>query len=653
MIGDIIKNQSVLSAYNPSDDVINFTILMKRDYTEGVRILTKPWTELNDRSVINDENNGQKMFNAYVDESEEDPFEAWKWKGTRSKARNKGIAMMANLTASYLLPLFIAQNENDEEDQDFSEVMRDLIEWMAQPTNSNYQSSFLQIVFGMMTNPVTYMGAEFAEIYHTIKEKEGNFYKRIQVLDKVLSGFKCPVWSSSQVLITNPYERNIQKQRAIIQRRYCEYDELKAKYKDHPNWGFVQRGIKSVYNDDDGLFYDIKDDDHPNLCAEEIYKKRRGDIEVPMVNGIYMGDSNVDDNPIKHRDNNNNPKYNIIPFGFSRIGNHFFYYKSMMNALRWENRLYDAMSEIVMNRALLDVDMPIAVSGTDKIDSEVIFPKSVVVFEDKDTKISPLLPNSNLSSGFAVLESLKDSIDEGSINDTTAGQLPEASQKAYSVAQATANAKKIIGVVGKSLAESVVQYGDLMKDIAINHLTTAEVDELVGEGLKLKYKTFFLSENESSSNISKLLKFDESLIGREMTQKEIEEKNIQELEKLSKKRGKKYNELKESFRLINPVVFARFNYLTKVDIQEMFTKNQEYWQPLLTNLEAQLRNNPFIDQEKLLRKLLYSYFQSEGDELIKKQEMAGILPAVKGRANQFANQVNNQMTANAVENKIL
>ena len=62
-------------------------------------------------------------------------------------ARNKGIAMHAQLTASYLLPLFQAQNEDDEIDKGFSEVMSDIIEWMAEPTNSNYQSSKSDFLF--------------------------------------------------------------------------------------------------------------------------------------------------------------------------------------------------------------------------------------------------------------------------------------------------------------------------------------------------------------------------------------------------------------------------------------------------------------------------------------------------------------------------
>ncbi|MEK7111946.1 MAG: hypothetical protein AAB875_01325, partial [Patescibacteria group bacterium] len=59
-----------------------------------------------------------------------------------------------------------------------------------------------------------------------------------------------------------------------------------------------------------------------------------------------------------------------------------------------------------------------------------------------------------------------------------------------------------------------------------------------------------------------------------------------------------------------------FKYLTKCDPQEMFTKNNEYWQPLLSKLRAELNGDPYINMEALDRKLLYSFFSSEGEELM-------------------------------------
>src|SRR3990167_5754024 len=115
----INKKVSPISLYQPSAEILAYQSGVIKDYDEGVRILNKSWTELNYRSVIEDENRGKAMFNAFVDTSVEDPNEAWKWRGTRSMARNKGIATHAQFMGNFLLPLFAAQNENDEIDVGF------------------------------------------------------------------------------------------------------------------------------------------------------------------------------------------------------------------------------------------------------------------------------------------------------------------------------------------------------------------------------------------------------------------------------------------------------------------------------------------------------------------------------------------------------
>lgn len=657
MIGDIDKS-SQLSAYQPSQEVADFTALVKKDYAKGQDILDRPWVELNDRSIIEDENRGQMMFNAFVDTSVEDPNEAWKWRGTRSMARNKGIAMHANLTANFLLPMFVAQNDNDEIDRDFSEVMEDIVEWMASPTNSNYQSSFLAIVFGMIKNPVTYMGAEYCEVMQTIKDRSltGEFTTK-QILDEVLSGFDAPVYSSTQILLTNAFERNIQKQRRIIKRKYIDPVEAEAKYGDHANFVFVHAGQRSIYNEEDGLFYDIKDVDHNDLIAEETELSRTDDSEVCFLGGVYMGADKVDENPIYHRDNRNAPKYNVVPFGYNHIGEHFFYYKSMMNAVGWDNTLYDAMSEVVMNNALLEQDPPTVTSGGEKIDTEINFPGAIVASEDPNFKAQRIFPAKDFVNGFNALNATEQSISDASISDVASGQLPEASQRAYTVAAAAAAGQKIIAGVGKVLSESMAMYGDLMKDIAINHITVPQVDDLVGDVMRLKYRTFMLDNKTSGSKtVSKHIRFDASLIGAQMSPDEIRDGHLSMAEEAG------YPNEKEVLLRVNPEKFARFKYFSQVDVEQLFVKNSAYWQPVLLNLKTSLAQDPYTDQEALTRKLMYSYFKSDADSMVKKQgaAVAGqpFTPPAQPANNQpipqngFGNQVQQKLLSTPAANAV-
>ena len=616
MIGDVYKNSPV-SLYQPTKDVLDFSSFVKRDYAQGNDILTRPWVELNNRSVVDDQDRGKRTFNAFVDEEIEDPATAWQWRGTRSKARNQAIAMHAQLTAGYIIPMFMAQNDNDEEDADFSEMMRDAVEWMV--NNSQYKESFLQAAMGMLVNPVTYMGAEYVEVYQKIKKRalDGTLTHE-EVLDEILSGFSAPVYGAEEVLISNAYEQNIQKMRFVIKRRYVEWQEAQAKYELHPNWQFVQPGVRSIYNEDNGAFYDIKDDDHPHLVEEVTYLSRRDDTEVCFLNGIYMGDDNVEANPIKHRDNRNAPKYNVVPFGYQRINEHFFYFKSLMAAQYWDNQLLDAQYQIGMNRAFLDANMPVAISGTDKIDSDVIFPSSVMSFEDPNTKVVPLLPQANLAGIFTAMDRVESSMEEGSLSSVSSGQLPQASQKATSVAIANKNAETMLKGVGKNLAISVVQYGDLMKDIVINHIVVPQVDELADGETRMKYRTLTLNNKViDGREMSKVIRFEESFLGRQYTKKEKTQITMGLLEEIGYPNNKKH------LYLVNPNLFSRFRYLTKVEPERMFPENEEFRQAMMSQVYAQFASNPYVELEALTRDTLYTFFRSKTDRLMKKPDESG------------------------------
>jgi len=502
--------------------------------------------------------------------------------------------------------------------------MRDMAEWTIE--NSEYKSSFLMTTMGMLVNPVTYMGAEYAEIYQTIKEKTDLGYAKKEILDEVLSGFKAPVYSADQILISNAFEQNIQKHKTLIKRKYIEFGEAEAKYGQHENWVFVQPGIKSVYSEDDGVFYDIKDDDHPYLVEEAIYMNRREDCEVPFVGGIYMGDSNIEGNPMRHRDNKNAPKYNVTPFGYQRVNEHFFFYKSLMNAQYWDNQLLDAQYEMGMNRIFLDTNMPLAVSGADKIDGDIIFPSSITAFADKDTKVTAVMPQANINGIFAGMNAVEKSMEESSVSTETGGQVGNTDTKATALVIAQQNAKIMLQGVGKTLAESIVQYGDLIKDIIINHMTIPQVMEIAGSGkTKLKYRTFIVNKkNVGNRQVSKTLKFDETLLGAEMSEEKKNNEEMMMLEKID------YPNNKNHIYRINPEIFARYKYLTKCEPERMFPQNEEFMQAILSQLYTQLRSDPLIKSETLVRKVLYSYrgVLGDTDEMIQEAPTGPVAPEI-------------------------
>jgi hypothetical protein len=67
---------------------------------------------------------------------------------------------------------------------------------------------------------------------------------------------------------------------------------------------------------------------------------------------------------------------------------------------------------------------------------------------------------------------------------------------------------------------------------------------------------------------------------------------------------------------VNPEVFARFKYLSKVVPETMFPRNEEYMQALMTQMYNQFRQDPLIKADSLVRKTLYWFFRGDAEDMM-------------------------------------
>ena len=600
------KKNAEVSAYQPSEDIKPVTKSFMEDAWRGETILHEERMEYNGYSVLERNAKDRRTFHAYVDESRA-PDEWWKWRGTRGLARKKAFAQHAHMTSSYIVPNVVPDNSSQEDDVAMATSMRGLVEW--QINNSNYKPSFLLANMGSLISPATYLKIDYCHAEQEIKVKDEVGYHTEYIEDQELSGTQCSILSVNQVLITNAYIQDIQRQRAIVEVEWVEYAELAAqpKYKDHPHWMFVSPGKRTMYDPGDGLFYDTHDETNPNLCLKMTYKVRGYDAEIDFINGIYFGHENVDWNPIRHRDNRNAPKYNITPFGYHRVNEHFFYFASMMFEVGWDDQLIDALWEVSMNRKFLDLEQPVMFTGVDQIDSSVVFPGSVLSTQNPNARAFPLIPQ--YREDFTSLREAEDSMSEASLSETQMGALPAASQKAFSVSRAEQNARILMSGVMKTLGQSVEQAGNLLIDIAIQHLTTAEVDEITGA---LKYRKFVLNEQKvNGKKVSKEIRFDESLMGITMSKKE----RMRREAKLLREVG--YPKNKRSLHVLNPHLFSKLRYLARVEPDEMLPRNRNFEQQIAERMYQLLRNDPLISPDVLVSNLVEAWNPPNQDNLIK------------------------------------
>lgn len=598
MIGDI-KDKNV-SDYQPPVEVRELTMRVRDDYQTGDDILNRPFREFNDKSVIQRMDLDQKAFNSYVDPMSGDPEESWRYNGVRPLTRNKIISIAAHVTAALIYPKVFAQNTNDKEDKAAASVMRDLIEWNIQ--NSDYELSFLYAVISALTNPAVILQEEFSEVMETIKVKSENGVSYQEIIDDVFSGFQMHIVPVDEFLITNPYEFHLQRQKSVIRRRFINYSEAEARYGDHENFKYVKPGVRTLYDDESGSFYDQKDDSLEDLCEEVIFYNRTEDLEVPFVNGIYHGDENVDHNMIKHRDQKGRPKYPFAKSGYEPIDEkRFFYYKSAVFKLANEQDVLDRMWRMAMDGTFLDTMPPVIISGDDQVDTGVVFPGQTTGFS-KDTKATPLRV-ANPNSAFNAIQGIEQSASESSQDPSRAGLSQPGSQTAFETARIESNARTQLGLFGKMVAALVKDFGFLMIHDIIRYQTVGEAEEMMSGEIRMKFRSFVLPEQiENGKKVSKSIIFTDEFMGRTPTMQDsfnlLEEQGGPDADK------KLYK--------VNPHLFSRLSFMITVDPDTLMPRNEAFEKAM--NLEAYDRMilDPYTNKQAVSQDFLVETF-AKGD----------------------------------------
>lgn len=620
MIGTLSEKSEddKLSSYNPSTEVKELTLKIKEDYQIGYNILHRPFVEFNDMSLKERMDVDQKAWNGYIQAKTDDPDEGWRWNGIRPITRNKILLTAAHLTAGMMYPGVFAQNDQDEEDQTAAEFMRDLIEWNIK--HSEYELSFLYGVFAILINPVGYLHIDFTEALQNIKIRQQNGkISPGEVRDEILSGLQIHNVPADEILIANAYEYYLQRQRFIIRRKFIDKDEAEAKHGKHPNWQYVKVGVKAIYNESDGMFYEQSDQENPSMVEEAIYYNRREDLEVPYVNGIYMGDTDVNANPMKHRDNKNRPKYNYVKFGAEPIDEkRFYFYKSLAAKLANEQEVADQMWRMAMDGTFLGVMSPLAVIGGQGLDSDIMFPGSITNFP-KDTKVERLADANSVGAAWGALDRIEKSMTESSQDPQRAGIETAGAKTAYEASLLERNAQINLRTLGRMLVKMVAEAGDLMIDCILKYQTIGEMSEILPGGqTKMKYMTFLLADQpEGAKNITKKIVFDNELIGKKMTEEQVMEASYDALEE----QGGLDADTK--IAKVNPILFSKMKFMITIDPEEWIPKNERIERLMKLEVYDRAKDNPFADQEAISRDFLFRpLMKGEADKYMLKDKEA-------------------------------
>ena len=590
MIGNILydkDNKEIItpvSAYQPPDNVKRLTERIGQDYSTAFNLQSKPFTEFNDYSLLQRVDIDQKRWNAYRQPQSLDIDEAWRWNGIRPVTRNRIIGIVAQMTAKIVIPAPYAQNDKDEIDMAAAQVMRDLMEYDIR--NSNYVDNYIMWITDALVNPAAYLGVGFFEMMQSIKEENEGKISKKDVLDGVFSGFQTFNIPLDEILIGNFYQKQLDRQRFVIRRRYIDYDEAKSVKGDHDNFQFITPGVKTVFNSGTALFYDVVDETLQTTCEEITYYNRLEDCEIPYMNGVYVGDKDTEANMIKHRDNENRPKYNFGVLGYEDISSRFFYSKSAAWKLGDDDELVIRTEQLLADATFLETMTPTITTGQGQMSEAIMIPGKNTAFENPQVKVEPIRLGGALSNAFNLLLKKERDMSESSVDPLMTGTqtTPKTATESALLAQ---NGKIALGRFGNMLAGSLKKIGGLMIDVILQHQTVGDIEETSDGQTVQKFKTFILT-NVGDQKLNKKIIFKPDMMGQTMDEQGIMAKSH---ELMAQEGGVDSN---NRIYEVNPEQWRKLKYFLTVDVEELLplSLRQSFNQQQLQEQMMQGQGNP-------------------------------------------------------------
>jgi len=470
----------------------------------------------------------------------------------------------------------------------------------------------------MCINPAIILYQDYNDVKRKIKEIiSKDKWTEKEVVDEIWSGFFNQIVPCDELYISNFYENNIQKQDFLIRVKNIPYYTAKAKYADNPNLKYVQAGVKVFLSTADGNYYEADDDElQGRLVQEATYYNRLADLEIRLVNGVMMDSP---DRPMQRKDK----KYPFAKSGYELFNSRAFYYMPLVAKLLPEQDTIDTLYNMIIDGTFLKLMPPLAIFGQTKIDSAVMKPGRSITF-GKDEKIEAINAGSDLNAGLALLQKLEASAAEASQDPLQSGQQMAGDRTKYEVIRLEQNARTILGLTGKMIAGLVRDFGQLMIGSIVQYLPIADIREITGDDIQLKFPSLFISNRNVKGTVrNRKIEFT-----NEMPQSPEEEMQA------SFDILKQEDETEMSIIKVNPDAFRRMKYLIKVE-PEFNDNTTKFYKKL--QIYDRLILNPLANQEATLRDfLLNAYVPGKEDQYITKGQDPMMTEVMQRAGNKSA-----------------
>lgn len=634
-----------LSRYQPPKAIMELYARCQTDYGTAWRLQHRSFDEFDGYSLLERARLDQQTFGAYVGAEWIPNQKRWRWRGRKNTARNKIVAILAQVLGAILIPTVYATDEDNNDSRDSAKVMRILLEEHLRKTK--YEIKFLYMVLSALVNPATFVQIEYVKAFQRVKVKLASGEMKVEeAIDDVLSGLNMNIVPVDELMLGDFFTFDIQRQPYLVRVRRISYDDARriysGKYFDTNEEGkvcdrfdFVEAGKTRVFMaaQENMTLYDIDwTEADANMVQIATFYYRGEDLQVDWVGGVFMG--NYDPAKPEEIYNTNNfehrrmsvvadgwgsiPMYPYAKSGFEPLDPQmrFAYYKSAAFKEFWDDATLNMAHQLLIDGMHLDVIKPILVSGINKYDSSVMTPGAVAALP-KDAVVSPYQLGPNLAAAAQAIDRQTNDISTSTISPVLEGQLGGIKQSSFAIQQAIANAKRLLSVFGLMVSDLVMQVGELSIDCIVMNTTVGELNQQLPGALSLKYTTMLIRGKNNGKDVNHKIIFTDRYIGRKMTEEQIRDREW-ELYYQGGGSGKDVMHIWE----VNPYQFARKRYSCQVSADEITDRTSgadKKRKETALNILLDPRVAPYTDQEAVINDFAIEEYGGNDPDKYKKK----------------------------------
>lgn len=442
MIGDEASEEEVVQ-YDPHPNTPEEQEEIQ-EITKKVNLMfenqTRQWREFNDRTLKQYIDDNEKRINNYVPPRDED-FDDWQTKGFEGITREKMFAFVSKVAMQRPRYKFKATKKDGFIDRVVADVTKDFHDYslmLEDPTSIEFfYDAWAAAGHGTC---IRYEGIEQDETVeeefesYDIRTGEMKGYKEKRTKGDI--NCKSRRVRLMDFLWYDWHEPNIQKQPCVAEVTWMNKRKFEEQYGGYYNADKVQpvSAITDMWGES---FYMTQwegiADDMVNVIM--YYEKCKGKTKFRIVaNGVLLLAT-----PIPRKDG----KY---PFGrgiFKPFADEtFFCGKALPDEIAWDQDLYNAFKNMMIDRAILHIQRPLIADGENEFTDVFMAPNKILNVKGNVQTLDIAPPG---PADMQTLEFLRGSIDRQSSDSTQSGQTG-VGVTAREIVIADENARKLAGV---------------------------------------------------------------------------------------------------------------------------------------------------------------------------------------------------------------